>query len=74
MEGASDLDNVEAVLRQNHIGVRRDASTCCCGRSQCAYLAHNNAALEGLEKDLLSAARIGQVRSITVHQIDCPQS
>ncbi len=34
---------------------------CCCGRSQCAYMEHNNAALEGLEKDLQSAAQIGQV-------------
>ena len=36
-------------------------TVCCCGRSQCAYLEHNNAALEGLEKDLQSAAQIGQV-------------
>ena len=35
--------------------------TCCCGREQCAYLEHNNAAMEGLEKDLQSAAQIGQV-------------
>lgn len=35
---------------------------CCCGRQQCAYLQHNNVALEGLEKDLKNAAQIGQVR------------
>ena len=34
---------------------------CCCGRSECAYLRHNHAAMEGLEKDLRSAAQIGQV-------------
>jgi hypothetical protein len=36
---------------------------CCCGRSDCAYLEHNNAALEGLERDLEKAARLGQVRA-----------
>jgi hypothetical protein len=34
---------------------------CCCGRLDCAYLKHNNAALEDLEKDLATAARLGQV-------------
>ena len=41
-----------------------DTLSCCCGRAQCAYLEHNNAALEGLESDLRSAAQIGQVRSL----------
>lgn len=36
-------------------------SRCCCGRSECAYVRHNHAAMEGLEKDLRSAAQIGQV-------------
>lgn len=35
---------------------------CCCGRDDCALLEHNNVALEGLEKDLETAARLGQVR------------
>ncbi|CAG7949417.1 unnamed protein product [Penicillium olsonii] len=34
---------------------------CCCGRNDCALLEHNNVALEGLEKDLETAARLGQV-------------
>lgn len=34
---------------------------CCCGRLDCAYLKHNNVALEDLEKDLETAARLGQV-------------
>lgn len=38
-------------------------SSCCCGQLQCAYLQHNSAALEELEKDLRSAAQIGQVCS-----------
>ncbi|KAJ5698201.1 hypothetical protein N7462_000206 [Penicillium macrosclerotiorum] len=33
---------------------------CCCGRQDCATLEHNNVALEGLEKDLETAARLGQ--------------
>jgi hypothetical protein len=37
---------------------------CCCGRNDCALLEHNNVALEGLEKDLETAARLGQVRMI----------
>jgi hypothetical protein len=37
---------------------------CCCGRNDCALLEHNNIALEGLEKDLETAARLGQVRII----------
>lgn len=37
---------------------------CCCGRNDCAFLHHNNVALEGLEKDLATAARLGQVRSV----------
>jgi hypothetical protein len=35
---------------------------CCCGQPSCAYLDHNNAALGGLEKDLETAAKLGQVR------------
>ncbi|KAJ5929752.1 hypothetical protein N7454_006702 [Penicillium verhagenii] len=33
---------------------------CCCGRDDCALLEHNNVALEGLEKDLETAAKLGQ--------------
>lgn len=36
-------------------------ASCCCGKLKCAYLEHNNAALEGLENQLENAARIGQV-------------
>lgn len=35
---------------------------CCCGRQSCAYLEHNTAALEGLERDVRTAAQLGQVR------------
>ena len=36
---------------------------CCCGRDDCAYRQHTTAALEGLEKDVDAAARVGQVCS-----------
>lgn len=37
--------------------------SCCCGRHDCAFLESNNSALEGLEKDVATAARLGQVRT-----------
>ncbi|PGG98186.1 hypothetical protein AJ79_08956 [Helicocarpus griseus UAMH5409] len=33
---------------------------CCCGRSECAYLKHNNDALKDLETQLVIAGNIGQ--------------
>lgn len=37
---------------------------CCCGRTDCAYLEHNNVAVAALEQDLERAAKLGQVRDI----------
>ncbi|MCJ1391839.1 hypothetical protein MMC18_004706 [Xylographa bjoerkii] len=54
--------SLEALLSQSPLGTRHNSSfKCCCGNQRCAYLEHNNAALRGLEKDLQSAAQIGQV-------------
>ncbi|QGA21838.1 hypothetical protein EYB26_009549 [Talaromyces marneffei] len=39
-----------------------DTLQCCCGRRDCAYLEHNNVALGDLEKDLETAARLGQTK------------
>ncbi|KAJ5895566.1 hypothetical protein N7495_007257 [Penicillium taxi] len=33
---------------------------CCCARNDCAILEHNSVALEAMEKDLATAARLGQ--------------
>ncbi|KAK5171118.1 uncharacterized protein LTR77_004262 [Saxophila tyrrhenica] len=33
---------------------------CCCGNEACAYLRHNQSALDGLEKDVSTAARLGK--------------
>ncbi|KAJ5806897.1 hypothetical protein N7474_010489 [Penicillium riverlandense] len=43
-----------------HSSASPTALRCCCGRDDCALLEHNNVALEGLEKDLETAARLGQ--------------
>ena len=51
---------LDALLSQSSQGMERP-TICCCGRQECAYLEHNNAAVEGLERDLQSAAQIGQV-------------
>ncbi|KAF2483496.1 hypothetical protein BDY17DRAFT_250087 [Neohortaea acidophila] len=57
-------DAIEAFLAQHqqgeepHIPPRH--STCCCGNDACPYLKHNQAALDGLERDVSTAARLGQ--------------
>lgn len=40
---------------------RATAAMCCCGKDECVYLRHNNQALDGLERDVRQAARLGQV-------------
>lgn len=34
---------------------------CCCGRTDCAFLSHNGELLESLERDVQTAAQLGQV-------------
>ncbi|KAF2170162.1 hypothetical protein M409DRAFT_19768 [Zasmidium cellare ATCC 36951] len=34
--------------------------TCCCGNEACAYLKHNQSALDGLERDVCTAAQLGK--------------
>jgi hypothetical protein len=38
---------------------------CCCGRTECAFLKHNCSALDDLEKEVRTAAQLGQVRKIS---------
>jgi hypothetical protein len=38
---------------------------CCCGSTDCAFLAHNGRLLEGLERDVSKAAQLGQVRLLS---------
>ena len=63
MEGDSDsAPSLGALVEHAPAGTQQREIKCCCGSMQCAFLRHNTAALEGLEKDLMSAAQIGQVR------------
>jgi len=72
----NDLIRLDHSLDDNHIPAADSANgsaetrmstpstmKCCCGRPDCAYLEHNNTALGGLERDLETAARLGQVRA-----------
>ncbi|KAF9886409.1 hypothetical protein FE257_011441 [Aspergillus nanangensis] len=59
----SPSNNQAPVNQVPCIPTHSSASTslrCCCGRDDCAFLSHNNVALEGLEKDLATAAKLGQ--------------
>jgi hypothetical protein len=58
-------------------GEGRAVPQCCCGRPECPFLAHSCQLLEGLEKDVQTAARMGQVRwsrsaasAIPLHWLD----
>lgn len=67
-----DLTRLDPRTDDNHIPAAASSNgnaetpmqsmKCCCGRSDCAFLVHNDTALGGLEKDLETAARLGQVR------------
>lgn len=40
------------------------ALPCCCGNRECAYLQHSQAAVQGLERDVRQAAKLGSVRRV----------
>ncbi len=64
MMATSGVASVEALMQQSpSIPGGRTNVACCCGRPSCAYLSHNNAALDDLEKDVRTAAQLGQVCS-----------
>lgn len=55
--------------RHSTMNLANDSSTdpklkCCCGRADCAYLEHNNAAVGNIERKLERAAQLGQVRAL----------
>jgi len=63
---ALDDNHIPAAIPANGVAQPPTSTMqCCCGRSDCAYLENNNAALGGLERDLETAARLGQVRAPT---------
>ena len=62
------IPEVPAARKNDGLGVAKPSSLvqaeglkCCCGRKDCTVLEYNNVALEGLERDLDTAARLGQV-------------
>lgn len=38
-----------------------EALQCCCGQTDCVFLKHNCSVLDSVEKDVHTAARLGQV-------------
>lgn len=64
LDHTSNDNKIPAAKASNrNTETRMGSMQCCCGRPECAYLEHNNAALGGLERDLETAARLGQVRA-----------
>lgn len=66
MMAEEDGDGLEALMAR--IPTHKPATTagggvpkCCCGRMDCAFLAHNSSALDDLEKEVRTAAQLGQV-------------
>uniref|UniRef100_A0A2D3V3L8 Uncharacterized protein n=1 Tax=Ramularia collo-cygni TaxID=112498 RepID=A0A2D3V3L8_9PEZI len=43
-----------------NIPVAQRTATCCCGNASCAYLQHTTSVLEGLERDVCTAATLGK--------------
>jgi hypothetical protein len=64
----SPHDRVPAGLQPSILSFPPSTLRCCCGRPDCAYLQRSYAALEGLEKDLATAARLGKVKSLLISQ------
>ncbi|KAL4878261.1 hypothetical protein BJY04DRAFT_209332 [Aspergillus karnatakaensis] len=58
--GAGAFINLEGHIPTHSSSTSRADLHCCCGRKDCAFLQNNHDALEGLEKDLETAARLGQ--------------
>ncbi|KAL4917093.1 hypothetical protein BDW62DRAFT_211450 [Aspergillus aurantiobrunneus] len=63
--GAGAFINPSTSRAEGHIPTHSSSTSradlhCCCGREECAFLQNNHNALEGLEKDLETAARLGQ--------------
>jgi hypothetical protein len=64
----SDRDGVEEGALETLIGripaccpTTTPSMRCCCGRTDCVYLKHNWVALDDLEKEVRTAAQLGQV-------------
>jgi hypothetical protein len=65
MESKPGTSHPEGYIPTHSSATSRADLHCCCGQKDCVFLQHNHDALEGLEKDLETAARLGQVRFLT---------
>lgn len=57
----ADLDTLIQRLPTNCTTTARTTPQCCCGRTDCVHLKHNGVALDDLEKEVRTAAQLGQV-------------
>ena len=71
MAAIGETEDLEALM--THIPTHHPTTTpaselvkCCCGRTDCAFLKHNCSALDDLEKEVRTAAQLGQVRTCLV--------
>jgi hypothetical protein len=55
---------LQAYEANTSIGTAHSTVTCCCGNASCVFLRHNQTALEGLERDVCTAAKLGKVSLI----------
>ncbi|KAK5051521.1 hypothetical protein LTR84_003173 [Exophiala bonariae] len=55
-----DLDAIMTRTNGHHLSDPNPKLLCCCGRPECIYLENNNTVLGGIERDLETAARLGQ--------------
>lgn len=55
---------MERLAPDSHDG--DDDLHCCCGRIDCALLRRNSSILEAVEKDVHTAAQLGQVGSLVL--------
>ena len=62
MAGEEDLETLIGHIPTGR-STRPDLK-CCCGRTDCGFLKHNCSALDELEKEVHTAAQLGQVSHI----------
>ena len=66
-------DAIQSFLEQSETEhIPQQHPICCCGNAACAYLRHNQSALDGLEKDVSTAARLGKVCNFSVISLPPP--
>jgi hypothetical protein len=65
-DGEGDLEALIARIPVHHPTTTPSSELikCCCGRTDCAFLKHNSSALDDLEREVRTAAQLGQVRTL----------